>query len=101
MYLRGRTDDSPALFVESRRPYRRLSRNGIEAVLRRLGRDAGVEGVHPHRYRRTALTNAVNRGMPLQDVQTLAGHANPNTTMIYCAVDKSKVKAEHKMYLAS
>ena len=101
MYLRSRTDSNPALFVGHCRPYRRLGKNGIEAILRRLGEDAGVEKVHPHRYRRTALTNAANRGMPLQDVQSLAGHASPNTTMIYCTVDKGKVKAEHKMYLAS
>lgn len=101
MYLQRRTDQNPALFVSCRKPYNRLGKNGLEAILRRLGIAAGVEKVHPHRYRRTALTNAANRGMPLQDVQSLAGHANPNTTMIYCMVDKSKVKAEHKMYLAS
>ena len=101
MYLQSRTDSNPALFVGCCQPFERLGRSGIEAVLRRLGASAGVENVHPHRYRRTALTNAANRGMPLQDVQTLAGHASPNTTMIYCTVDRSKVKAEHKMYLAS
>lgn len=101
MYLQGRIDSNPALFVSSSQPFKRLGRSGIEAILRRLGDIAGVEHVHPHRYRRTALTNAANRGMPLQDVQTLAGHASPNTTMIYCTVDRSKVKAEHKMYLAS
>mgnify|MGYP002511143883 CR=1 FL=1 len=100
-YLIGRTDSNPALFVSTSKPYNRLTKNGIEAILRRLGRQAGIDKVHPHRYRRTALTNAANRGMPLQDVQSLAGHASPNTTMIYCTVDKSKVKAEHKMYLAS
>lgn len=101
MYLRSREDQNPALFVECRKPHNRLTRNGIEAILRRLGAAAGVENVHPHRYRRTALTNAANRGMPLQDVQYLAGHASPDTTMIYCTVDRGKVKAEHKMYLAS
>ena len=101
MYLQGRTDQNPALFVSCCQPYNRLTKNGIEAILRRLGEDAGVKHVHPHRYRRTALTNAANRGMPLQDVQSLAGHASPNTTMIYCTVDRSKVQAEHKMYLAS
>lgn len=101
LYLQSRTDQNPALFVGSFRPYNRLTKNGIEAILRRLGTLSGVEQVHPHRYRRTALTNAANRGMPLQDVQSLAGHASPNTTMIYCTVDTSKVKAEHKMYLAS
>lgn len=101
MYLDSRTDDNPALFVGTRKPFKRLSKNGIEAVLRRLGKLANIENVHPHRYRRTALTNAANRGMPLQDVQYMAGHASPDTTMIYCNVDVSKVKAEHKMYLAS
>lgn len=101
MYLQSRTDQNPALFVGCCQPFDRLGKNGIEAILRRLGKIAGVEHVHPHRYRRTALTNAANRGMPLQDVQSLAGHASPNTTMIYCTVDTSKVKVEHKMYLAS
>lgn len=101
MYLENRTDNNPALFVGTRKPFKRLSKNGIEAVLRRLGKLANIENVHPHRYRRTALTNAANRGMPLQDVQYMAGHASPDTTMIYCNVDVSKVKAEHKMYLAS
>ena len=101
MYLQSRTDHNPALFVGCCQPYARMGKSGIEAILRRLGKDAGVEHVHPHRYRRTALTNAANRGMPLQDVQSLAGHASPNTTMIYCTVDRGKVKAEHKMYLAS
>ncbi len=100
-YLQTRTDDNPALFVSSRKPHNRLTANGIRQILHKLGNLAGVANVHPHRYRRTALTNASNRGMPLQDVQMLAGHANPNTTMIYCTVDKDKVKAEHKMYLAA
>lgn len=101
LYLESRTDDNPALFVGRRKPFERLSKNGIEAVLRKLGKLANIENVHPHRYRRTALTNAANRGMPLQDVQYMAGHASPDTTMIYCNVDVSKVKAEHRMYLAS
>lgn len=100
-YLEERTDDNPALFVSTRKPHKRIGKNGIEAILRKLGKVAGVVNVHPHRYRRTALTNAANRGMPLQDVQHLAGHASPDTTMIYCSIDTSKVKAEHKMYLAA
>lgn len=100
-YLSSRTDDNPALFVSCKKPYGRLSRSGIGEILRELGKTAGVDGVHPHRYRRTALTNAANRGMPLQDIQCLAGHSDPNTTMIYCTVDQHKVKAEHKMFLAS
>lgn len=75
MYLQSRTDQNPALFVSCRTPHERIGKNGLEAILRRLGAAAGVKNVHPHRYRRTALTNAANRGMPLQDVQSLAGHA--------------------------
>lgn len=100
-YLEERKDDNPALFVSTKKPSERLSDKGIQAVLRRLGKVAGVANVHPHRYRRTALTNAANRGMPLQDVQIMAGHASPDTTMIYCTVDAVKVKAEHRMFLAS
>ena len=70
-YLQSRTDDNPALFVSTRKPHKRIGKNGIEAILRKLGKVAGVVNVHPHRYRRTALTNAANRGMPLQDVQHL------------------------------
>ena len=100
-YLESRTDDNPALFVSMKKPFERLTDKGVQAVLRRLGKVAGVSNVHPHRYRRTALTNAANRGMPLQDVQFMAGHASPDTTMIYCTVDAEKVKAEHRMYLAA
>lgn len=100
-YLQSRTDTNPALFVECRKPYKRLEREGIEAIIRRLGVSAGVKKAHPHRYRHTAITNAINRGMPLQDAQAVAGHASPETTMIYCKVNSQKVKAEHKMYLAS
>ena len=100
-YLQSRTDSDPALFVACKKPYNRLTRNGIEQILRELGKKAGVNLVHPHRYRRTALTNAANRGMPLQDVQYLAGHSSPNTTMIYCTVDQHKVRTEHRMYLSA
>ena len=100
-YLEERTDSNPALFVSYSQPYNRLNKDGVEALLRRIGIQTGIEKVHPHRYRRTAITNAANRGMPLQDAQEMAGHSNANTTMIYFTSDKSKVKAEHKMYLAS
>ena len=100
-YLEERTDSNPALFVSYSEPHSRLSKDGVEALLRRIGNQTGIEKVHPHRYRRTAITNAANRGMPLQDAQVMAGHADANTTMVYFSSDKSKVKSEHKMYLAS
>lgn len=100
-YLLSRTDSNPALFVSSKSPYLRLSEHGVRQVLRRLGVRAGVEKVHPHRYRATAATNALNRGMPLQDVQALLGHEDVGTTMIYCTVARDNVRSAHKRYLSA
>jgi len=100
-YLLSRTDCNPALFVSTKAPYRRLGEHGVWQMLKRLGFQAGVEKVHPHRYRRTTLTNALNRGMPVQEVQLLAGHTDINTTMIYCTVDSENVRASHRKYLAA
>lgn len=100
-YLLSRTDSNPALFVWLRRPNGRLSEHGIRQILTRIGLRAGVEHVHPHRYRATAATNALNRGMPLQDVQELLGHEDINTTMLYCTVSKDSVRASHRRFLAA
>lgn len=100
-YLQSRTDNNPALFVGLKRPYNRLTKAGIEDMIRRTGRRAGVEKAHPHRFRGTALTNALNRGMPLQEASILAGHAKTETTMLYCTVDQESVKYHHKKYLSA
>ena len=100
-YLDSRTDGSPALFVSTRRPHSRLSKTGIEDIIRRTGQRAGVEKAHPHRFRRTSLTNALNRGMPLQEAMVMAGHAKPETTMGYCTVDQEGVKYHHQKYLSA
>ena len=100
-YLQSRTDSNPALFVSLKRPYKRLTDKGIEDIIRRIGRKAGVEKSHPHRFRRTALTNALNRGMPLQEAMILAGHSKPETTMRYCTVDQESVQYHHKKYLSA
>lgn len=100
-YLQSRTDNNPALFVGTRKPYNRLTKVGIEDMIRRTGRRAGVEKAHPHRFRGTALTNALNRGMPLQEASILAGHAKTETTMLYCTVDQESVKYHHKKYLSA
>ena len=100
-YLLSRTDINPALFTGLRAPHQRLTEHGVRQLLTRLGLRAGVEHVHPHRYRATAATNALNRGMPLQDVQALLGHENVNTTMIYCTVLRDNVRASHRRYLAA
>lgn len=100
-YLQSRTDDNPALFVGTRSPHSRLSKTGIEDIIRRTGRRAGVEKAHPHRFRRTAATNALNRGMPVQEVAQLLGHAKLETTMVYCSVDQAGVKYHHQKYLSA
>lgn len=99
-YLESRTDDNPALFVWTKKPYRRLSKEGIESAVRRIGKLANVEKTHPHRFRRTMATNAINRGMPIQEVKELLGHEKIDTTMIYCNVLRDNVKLSHKKYVA-
>lgn len=98
-YLNSRTDDSPALFVQQKAPYKRLSISGVESALRRLGKCANINKVHPHRFRRTMATEAINRGMPVEQVQMLLGHAKIDTTMRYAQVDQQNVKISHRKYL--
>lgn len=101
MYLDSRTDDNPALFVSLQQPYRRLSKNGVERMLRVLGRKTGIENVHPRRFRRTMATNALNRGMPIEQVSRLLGHTKLDTTQIYCSVSQENVRMSHKKYLGA
>lgn len=100
-YLESRKDNNPALFVSVKSPHERLSKAGIEYIIRQIGKRAQVENAHPHRFRRTALTNALNRGMPLQEAMILAGHSKPETTMRYCTVDQEAVQYHHKKYLSA
>lgn len=100
-YLESRTDDNPALFVSSRGPHERLSRAGVEYILARLGQAAGVDNVHPHRFRRTAATDLLRMGMPIEQVQELLGHAKIETTRIYCTVTREQVRSSHRRYMAA
>ena len=100
-YLETRSDDNEALFVSIRNPHERLSKRGIENIIKRTGKRAGVDKAHPHRFRRTAATNALNRGMPVQEVAQLLGHAKLETTMVYCSVDQAGVKYHHQKYLSA
>lgn len=100
-YLDTREDNNSALFVTANSPHKRLTVSGVEAILRGLGQKAGINKVHPHRYRRTAATNALNRGMPLQEVSMMLGHAKVETTMIYCSVEQESVKFNHKKHLSA
>lgn len=100
-YLNTRNDDNPALFVSLNEPHQRLSKKGIEDMLKRLGKRAGVTNVHPHRFRRTCATNALNRGMPLEQVSQLLGHEKLDTTKIYCSVNQENIKMSHSKFLCS
>lgn len=100
MYLESRDDDNPALFVSVKKPHNRLSKEAIEAILRNLGKSAGVTHTHPHRFRRTMATNAINRGMPIQEVKEVLGHEKLDTTMIYCMISQDNVRLSHRKYVA-
>lgn len=98
-YLETRTDEEPALFVSLRAPYKRLEIGGVEFLLRKLGRLASIENVHPHRFRRTLATRAIDKGMPIEQVQRLLGHKKIDTTMCYALVNQSNVKIAHRRYV--
>lgn len=97
-YLIGRNDMSGALFTG--KGSERLSKNGIEAVIRRIGAAAGVANVHPHRFRRTLATNLLDRGMNIQDVAAILGHADLKTTQIYCYISQVNVRSAYQKYAA-
>ena len=97
-YLAGRGDKGEYLFAG--RSGNRMGKNGIESLLKRLGKSAGVENVHPHRYRRTLATNLLDRGMNIQDVAAILGHADLKTTQIYCYISQSNVRAAYQKYAA-
>lgn len=94
-YLETRNDNNTALFVNLKNPGKRVTKDSIEQMIRALGRKAGVSGSHPHRFRVTRITVLVNRGMPLQDVQELAGHSDINTTRMYYRSNKDRVRYEY------
>lgn len=99
-YLESRTDNNSCLFASLGNPHHRLSKNGIEVALKKIGRKAGVENVHPHRYRRTLATNLINRGVSIQDVATILGHEDIKTTQIYCNINQDNVKTSHSRFIA-
>lgn len=98
-YLDSRKDDNPALFVTSRAPFKRLTDSGIQAMLRQLGRQTGIHA-HPHKFRRSLLTDAGARGVPLQELQKYAGHVKPDTTMIYVSVREESVRSSFNRLIA-
>jgi site-specific recombinase XerD len=98
-YLEHRTDNNPALFVSSKSPHERLTISGIGKVLRELGKEAEISKVHPHRFRRTLATIAIDKGMPIEQVQKLLGHVKIDTTMRYAMVSQNNVKNAHRKFI--
>lgn len=98
-YLQERTDDNPALFVSLRAPYERLQIGGVERRLREIGKKLDIEKVHPHKFRRTLATMAIDKGMPIEQLQQLLGHKRIDTTLQYAMVKQSNVKLAHRKYI--
>lgn len=100
-YLATRKDDNPALFVSLRAPHNRITKCAVEDMMNTVGRAAGIKKSHPHKMRRTSITNAVNRGMPIQEAALFAGHASTETTLLYWTADQEAVRYHHKKYLSA
>lgn len=99
-YIKTRTDTNPALFVSLLEPHNRLEISGVEIRLRKIGRQIGLEKVHPHKFRRTLATKAIDKGMPIEQVQQLLGHTKIDTTMQYAMVNQNNVKISHRKYIS-
>lgn len=99
-YLRGRKDKNPALFVTLNSPYERLKISGVELRLRRLGRSINLNKIHPHKFRRTMATRAIDKGMPIEQVQKILGHSQIDTTMQYAIVNQNNVKISHQKFIS-
>ena len=98
-YLNTRNDESEALFVSFKKPHQRLSISGIELIIRKLGMDTDINKVHPHKFRRTLATMAIDKGMPIEQVQKLLGHVKIETTLHYAMVNQNNVKISHRKYI--
>lgn len=99
-YLNERRDNNSALFVTLDAPYDRLKISGVEIRMRRLGKILNMEKIHPHKFRRTMATRAIDKGMPIEQVQKLLGHSQIDTTMQYAIVNQLNVKTSHQKYIA-
>lgn len=99
-YLESRTDNNPALFVTLDSPYSRLKISGVEIRIRELGRKNNLGRIHPHKFRRTMATRAIDKGMPIEQVQKILGHSQIDTTMEYAIVNQNNVKNAHRKFIA-
>ena len=98
-YLEQRTDSNPALFVSLKEPHTRLTISGVEVRLRQLGKNVNLHKVHPHKFRRTLATMAIDKGMPIEQVQKMLGHVKIDTTLHYAVVNQANVKIAHRKFL--
>lgn len=98
-YLNSRDDNDEALFVSLASPHKRLNIGGVEVRLRNIGKTLGIEKVHPHKFRRTLATMAIDKGMPIEQLQQLLGHQRIDTTLQYAMVKQSNVKIAHRKYI--
>lgn len=99
-YIQSRVDDNKALFVTLDAPYDRLKISGVEIRIRNLGRSLNINKVHPHKFRRTMATRAIDKGMPIEQVQKILGHSQIDTTMQYAIVNQNNVKTSHQKFIA-
>ena len=100
-YLYQRKDSNEALFVDNKAPHGRLSAAGVRSMLKDIGRRTDIAKVHPHRFRTTCATNLLKKGMPIEEVSLILGHEKLDTTRLYCLIDRDKVKADHRRYMAA
>ena len=98
-YLESRNDNNPALFVSLRKPHNRLGIPGVEKRMRKLGNEAEIKKIHPHKFRRTMATNAIDKEMPIEQVQRLLGHVQIDTIMQYAMVNQNNVKISHRKFI--
>ena len=98
-YLNSRIDNNPALFVSLLRPYDRLKISGVEIRLRELGKRINIKKIHPHKFRRTMATKAIDKGMPIEQVQVFLGHRKIDTTLQYAMVNQNNVRNSHKKFI--
>ena len=99
-YIESRTDRNKALFVTLDAPYDRLKISGVEIRLRKLGRRLHLTRIHPHKFRRSMATRAIDKGMPIEQVQKILGHSQIDTTKQYAMVNQSNVKTAHQKYMS-
>ena len=98
-YIKSRADNNEALFVSLLAPYERLQISGVEIRLRQMGKDLNIPKVHPHKFRRTLATMAIDKGMPIEQVQKMLGHVKIDTTLHYAMVNQTNVKMAHRKFL--